>query len=232
MKENKVEFEKFRKSPQGKAILFFGFYLFFFVLIFIYAHTNRGTRSTAEYEKGNPYQFEIKSILNENYHYMYTIIVDGEKFFYEGDRTGKREFFTYQDHEYYREDETYYRKDEEWKEVENPYSYYSFLDPEVYFSLLDLATYDSKTVYENGKVNYNFLISTNTINQKIHEIDSDYLEEPNIVTLSANEEKEIDQITWNLDSYCLLNSFCEKSLKIKIQYNQFGEIVDIKSPME
>ncbi len=225
MKKNWEWFQEFRKKPGGKAILFFGFYFLFFLLIYFYAHTSARTyRTVEEYERGTPYHFSIDDLLKNNYHFSYIISVDGNKYIYVGEREDNRISFTYNNQEYYGIDGVYYLKKEEWEEVDSPILYEPLLSVSNVFSLLDYATYDSKTSYESGKTNYNFLISTNTINQVINQLDSDFMEEPNMIVLSSGSDNKVNQILWNLDSYCVLNSLCEKSMKIELKYSSFGEI--------
>ena len=231
MKKAWQKFSEFRKTPKGKAILFFGFYALFFVFIYFYAHMGKTYRSMEGYEKGTPYRFQIESLLNENYQYTYTITLDGEKYIYTGKKADGLESFIYNNQEYYGDHEEYYVLKETWEKTENPYLFPSLLKMDSVFSLLEVASYDSKTSYESGKTNYNFLISTNTINQMIHEVESDFEEEPNMIIISSNAESVVNQISWNLDSYCILNGLCERSLKIDMKFDDYGD-VQVDNPLQ
>ena len=65
----------------------------------------------------------------------------------------------------------------------------------------------------------------------IHTIDSDFEEEPNMIIISSNEESIVNQISWNLDSYCILNGLCERSLKIDMKFDDFGD-VQVENPLQ
>ena len=94
-----------------------------------------------------------------------------------------------------------------------------------------MASLESKTTYEDGRSSINMLISTNTLNQKLNNIDSDFFEEPNKITLIANKNNEIDEINYDLSSYCTLNKLCQNSLKITLNYEMYGEIKNIENPV-
>ena len=78
---------------------------------------------------------------------------------------------------------------------------------------------------------YNYLLSTNTINKEFYNMVSDFLEEPNQIVVSTDEEKHINQVLFLLDSYCSLNKTCIKNLKIDIQFDQIGKIEKIDKPI-
>lgn len=232
MKNKVKQIKEIIKDPKKKAILFFGFYfVFFLVIILLLRFGDRSITRASDYEKGVSLTFDIQNIMENNYLYGYTITLDGVKFEYYGEKNGNVEYFEFAGKAYYTDGDKFYVKDTQWLECESPYLFSDFLDTRKLYTLLEESYFESKTTYQSGKNNFNFLISTNTINQLLSNIDSDFLEEPNQIILIANEDKIIDEVTLNLDSYCTLNNLCTKSLKINLQYDRFGEISNIEYPI-
>lgn len=232
MKDKIKQIKEIIKDPKKKAILFFCFYsVFFLVIILLLRFGDRSITKSSDYEKGNSPTFDIQSILEDNYLYGYTITLDGVKYEYYGEKVGNTEYFEFAGKAYYKDGDKFFVKDNQWSECESPYVFSDFLDTEKLYSLLEKSYFESKTTYQSGKNNFNFLISTNTINQILSNIDSDFLEEPNQIVLIANNDKIINEVTLNLDSYCSLNNLCQKSLKINLQYDMFGEISSIENPV-
>ena len=81
------EFKEFIKTPKGKATMFFGAYLLFFIFIAIFARTGGTTNVNKKYETGSPLRYNINSILDNNFKYSYTISVDGASTVYTGSST-------------------------------------------------------------------------------------------------------------------------------------------------
>ena len=141
------------------------------------------------------------------------------------------ERFQFQEKEYYRDSDKFFVKEEAWIKADSPYLFEKFLDTSTISSLIQASTYLSKTSYDSGKTTFNLLLSTNTINSMIHQIDSDFMEEQNQIIISTDENRVVNQITFLLDSYCTLNHFCEKNLKIELNYDDFGKIEKIENPI-
>jgi hypothetical protein len=227
--------KELNKTPRGKAILFFGFYLIFFIFIIIFVRVgSRNSTGSYEYEKGNGtsnYNFDISGIANSNYKFTYTITVDGVASVYSGEKYEDTELITYNNNNYYRNGDNYFINNTLWIKSDNPYIYSDFLEYDNISNLLVAASYESKTSYDSGKEIYNFLISTNTINQLLNNINSDFSEEPNRITISSDEDKNINEIIYYLDSYCTLNKLCNNSLKIDLVYDDFGNVEEIENPI-
>lgn len=221
-----------QNNPKGKAILFFIFYAFFFLIIIcILFFGKRDYTKASDYERGNATIYSSKSLLENNYSFIYSIILDDKVYYYEGKKKDNYESFQYLDKNYYRNGNDFYVEDGTWVKTENPYLYSEFLDTQNINNLISLASYLSKTNYDSGKMTYNYLLSTNTINKAFYDVDSDFLEEPNQVVISTDEEKHINQVLFFLDSYCSLNKTCIKNLKIDIQFDQIGKIEKIDNPI-
>ena len=220
------------KNPRGKAILFFGGYLILFLVIFLIIGTSNSSSSKAtDYEEGIPYRFYTSLLEKKNYHYTYKVVLDDNVSIIDGDKYEDREMFTYQDKKYYKEEDDFYVYSDKWVKTEIPYKFSNFLDVEKAIGLVSLATYDSTTNYQSGKTNYNFLISSNTINKVFDNIDSDFMEEPNTLIVSTDENKQVNKVSFTLDSYCVMNKVCNKSLRIDLDFSRFGEVKEITNPV-
>ena len=227
--------KELKKTEKGKAVLFFGGYLIFFIilaLLMMFAHRNK-TRPS-DYLSGSKKREDIllDKLSNENYLFTYKINLDGTEYVYNGKRNKSVELFQFDNKSYYKNGNSYYVKNNDlWIKSENPYIFYDFLDSSKLENILDLSMLDSKTSYEDGRNAYNLLISTNTINQKFNGIDSDFLEEPNKITITSDSNSDVNEISYDLSSYCTLNKLCQSSLMITLSYDMFGEIKEIENPV-
>ena len=151
---------------------------------------------------------------------------------YEGKRNKNRDVFQYLDQYYYIEDENLYcRGDIGWSKCNSIILFDDFFKASTISKILSLATYSSKVEYDSGKVTYYYLLSSNTINQQLHGVDSDYMEEGNSIIVQVNEEGKIDSIHYLLDSYCRINSLCNNSLEINYSFDDIGKIDYIERPV-
>ena len=235
MKKGIELIKELRKTSKGKAILFFGGYLIFFIIVILFVKfSTRSTTLPSDYEKGKSgsKELSIDKLVANNYLFTYKIVLDGKEYVYNGKRNKFTELFQFNDKTYYKNDETYFGKNNEiWVKVDNPYIFNDFIDSSKIVSIIEMSSLESKTTYEDGRSSINMLVSTNTLNQKLNNIDSDFFEEPNKITLIANKDNEIDEIDYDLSSYCTLNKLCQNSLKITLNYEMYGEIKNIENPV-
>ena len=217
--------KELRKTPRGRGILFFAVYFVLFAVLFliIQLSDNKGTYEK-DYELGRPYSFDISYIEKGNYHFEYTITKDDVKYLYVGDMDNNKEKFIFNNKEYYYDGDKYYVED---TEVDNPYLYSEFKNIDNIKELLSAATYESKTSYESGFTKFNFLLSSNTINELIYNKQTDIDEEPNSITVSNDSDGIMNEITYHLNSYCKSEETCKDKLEINISYSKFGEIKEI-----
>lgn len=224
--------QNIKKNPNGNAIMFFAFYLVFFAILFLFIRgTGNKNSLLQEYEKGNNSLFNNNGILNNNYMFDYKINVDGVIHDYYGKRKDKEELFKYNNVDYYINDNNVFSNVGTWVKSDNPYVFSEFLKVENISLIMDSATYVSKTEFENGKVDYNFLISSNTLNKILYNNDTDYDEVPNSIILSSDSDNNINKINYKLNSFCRLNKKCSSSLDIELNYDLFGNIVEIDNPV-
>lgn len=228
--KNILEYLKeLKKKPYGKAVFFFGFYLIFFIILFILIGV-MGQTTPKDYNNNVINPVSIKSILDKNYSFSYKVVLDNNTYLYEGDKFNDNISFKYNDKEYFQNNSNTYVKDNEWISSTDPIKFKYFFNENNLDNIINNAYYESKTTYESGKNTYNYLISSNTINRIIDNSETDYSEEAN--KLSIVKTNDVEEISLNLDSYCVLNKLCDKSLKIIINYDNYKSVKEIVNPIE
>lgn len=215
--KNVIEFIKeLRKKPYGKAVFFFGFYLIFFIVIFIILNVGGNdknkneNKSTVDYLDKYNYSFEYKVKLNNT---LYT---------YNGKKENNTYRYNYDNKEYYMENEKNYINGEELKEVENPIKFIEYFKEKNIGEIIDSSYIESKTIFGNGDTIYNLLVSSNTLNKIINNKETDYEEIPNKIKLSMSSYNTINEISYDLDSYCKNSDECN-NLSITISYKEYSE---------
>lgn len=229
MKKVREFIDNLEKNPRGKSIAFFAFYFVFFLILLLFLRFGEKREyDSSNYESGVPYSYSLDKILKRNYAYSYDVTLDDEKNTYVGKKNGEKQSFSYKDKNYYFDGKQFFIDNGDLVEVENPFLFNELLDEENIGIILSASSYESKTSYESGREVYTFLISSNTINQLINDVSTDYFEEPNKIVISTLEDDNVEDIHFILDSYCQVNSLCEKSLDIRISYSNFGGIKKIE----
>lgn len=220
------------KSPKGKAVLFFGFYFVFFAVLLIFLRLAPKKRiDHIDYQKGTPYNYSLDYFDLDNFTFTYNINLDDTTYSYVGKHKDDVDLFQFNNMSYYRNQDNFFVKNDLWIKSENPFKFYDFIDLKKVDLLLSSSAYDSKTTYSSGKTNYVFLISTNTINKLIHNVDTDFFEEPNRLILITDENNNVKEIKFELDSYCTLNKICTKNLVIDLEFDMFGKVDKIDNPI-
>lgn len=228
-KINWKEVYAFLKTPRGKAFAFFGFYLIFFIAIMIMARVGGSSNLTSSSYQQNTlsYDFSTTSIENSNYHFKYEYNLDQNSFVYEGDKYGYRELFVFGGDKYYRSGDNYLKDtDGIWIKIDNPYVLPDFLDINIISNILKEATYISKTDYDSGVQLFNFQVSTNTLVKVLENVDIDIDDLPNEIVLSTDTKGNVNNIKFNLDSYCKYKQISSLG-NITLSYSKFGEIEEI-----
>ena len=230
MKEFIEKIKELKSNDKGKSILFFGFYFLFFIFVFLFIKLT-GTKDALlqEYEKGNSSLFNSSILLNNNFYYDYKINLDNNYYNYYGKILGDVESFKYNNSDYYKSNDSYFIDNGTWIMCDNPFVYREFIDTLNISILLDNSYYVSKTDYESGEVDFNYLLSSNTINKLLYDIDSDYDDIPNEIVVKTNNGN-ITSIVYKLDNYCVSTGKCS-NLKIDLSYDLFGEVSKIINPV-
>ena len=233
MKELFENIKELSKTTKGKAILFFGFYFVFFIIIMIIARFgSRNYTKPSDYEKGKSGTFYINDIVDKNYGFTYQVSLDNVKYTYTGTRNSNNTLFDYNGNNYFSSDDKYFINNSIWSKCDNPIMFYNFINPSKLTSILENSWNEANTSYADGRHEYSLLISTNTLNKLLDSKNTDYDEIPNKIVVSTDSDKLANKITYNLDSYCKLNNLCDNSLSLEISYYRFGKIEGIDNPIE
>ena len=224
-------------TPRGRGILFFGAYIVFFIAIAILARTggtSNGVSGGKVYETGSPLQFSLAGIESNNFKFTYHLEIDGVGSTITGVRTGTKEKATCTAlNEYYMENNTYFvNNNGVWIKTSSPYAYKEFYDVEIIGSLIENASYVSKTEYESGNDVYTFKISSASISKILTDTDLDIEEIPNEILVGVDEGNYVNEVKFTLDSYCKVKGICMNSMRIVLNYDNFGEVEEIASPLE
>lgn len=227
-------YDNIKNSKNGNAIVFFGMYALFFVALILFLRFGRnGNYAQDEYEPGNTGHYRSDYILKNNYFFDYKVKIDGVTHDYYGKRNGNYELFKYNNHDYYRDDyEFFVDNNGLWNKCDNPYKFYEFINIEKSGYLIEDA-YLLSTNYDDNKrpKDYTYLISSNTINKVLYDIDSDYDDVANQVVLEVDEKKFVNKITFKLNSFCKSKGICQNDLEIILSYEMFGEVKKIDNPV-
>lgn len=225
--------KEFLKTPRGKGIVFFGFYFFFFLFIAILSRTGGSYRDlkVSDFQQGNSKPDYVESLKLNSYEFVYTITIDQNVYQYKGQRYLNKMLFEYNNQKYYYDGEKYYKQDGEWIECDDSLAFKEYLDFDQVNLLLDVASYDSMTTYESGKINYNYLLSSNSIFAVLKGMNTDYFEEPNSIVVGINEDKNVERVLFQLDSYGHLSQICQNNFKILLEFDQYGKVKEIESPI-
>ena len=221
-KEDLKKIKDFLKTPKGKAALFFIFYFIFF--IFVSVIFKSGNSSSTYNDSSLSFDFSLESITNNNYKFIYNVVVDDKTVSYVGNRYEDREEFTKDSlMEYYSESNNFFiNNNGVWIKADNPYLYDKFYSPDNVSTLLASASYSSKTEYDSGKKVYNFIISSASINKIFEGVDLDIEGIPNEIIVNVNEDGYVNKIKFNLNSYCKVKNICINNMLIVLNYEEVG----------
>lgn len=223
-----------KKTPRGKAILFFGFYFFFFLFLTIFL---RGVDTT--YPE-NQKQGQSKNVISmvqkngKNYHFQYDIGIDNDLYTLKGLKIDYEETFDYQHgvekRHYFRGMFSYFMEDatSNYHICERPLEELLIVDN--IDALLENATYESKTEYSSGKVVLRYAITSSSIERIAFNRDLDVADEANEIIITFEEDR-ITDLEFRLDSYGKSTGKCQKMMRIVCQYSDFDTKEEIVNPV-
>ena len=114
---------------------------------------------------------------------------------------------------------------------DNPNNFYKFTNIDYVDKIVKNSSFTNKTDYESGKVIYNFLISTNTINELLDGNVTDYDDIPSEVEVIFKADNSIDHVNYKFSNYCRTIGLCTNNFDVKLEYNDIGKIEGIKNPI-
>ena len=237
MKEIFNKLKDFKDNDEkGKMIFFFGFYVLFFIFLFLLITTNRNPDYLLqEYENSKVDTtplFNSDNIMKQNFMYDYKVTVDGVLYDYYGKRLNKVDSFKYNNLDYYRDDENTFVNQGTWIKTDNPVLFPEFFSEIHLYQIFKQASYESTVSYENGNNDYHLLLSSNTLFDIFYQKNTDYDEIPNEMIVSTDVDNNVTKIVFQLNSYCSVIENCNETLTIEVTYDLFGDIKKIDNPLE
>lgn len=235
MKEILKKIKEMRKNPRGKALLFFGFYFFFFLFLAIFL---RGLQASKPYQES--IEQEKKDVISfakyngDKYHFDYQIGLDSERYSLVGLKINYEEDFNYtvgnNKSHFYRGMFSYFVEDtiNDYKIENRPREELLIIDNTQ--SLLDNATYDSKTEYTSGKLVLRYSISSSTIERIAFNKELDVADEPNEIIVTIQDD-HITNLEFVLDSYGKTTGKCQNIMRVVCKYSDFDTKEEIVNPV-
>lgn len=224
------------QNTRGRAILFFLFYLIFFIVIIGLIRASYTSNKNNDYKRTDiNEEYKLDGIINGNYHFTREEIINNSITNYVGDKSNKKEegIMTFNNalYNYFIYDNINLLKINDKYEISGElYKYNSITNDTNIAKILKNATLISKTEYEIGSSVYNYQITTNTLDQIVNNTNIDIADIPNTITLYTNEDDQVVKIIYDLTSYATYYLNTQTSVKITIEYSNFGEIEDLKVP--
>lgn len=229
---NNIDYKQisnFLKTPRGRAALFFGIYIIFFAILAILVRTGDFYNEDNKHKKKKKLPFSINKIEKGNYHFKYMYELDNKKDVFEGDRYKDRELFTYNSTKYYKDEDNFLvYKSNLWVKSDNPYILKEFIDTNNIYNIGLKASYISKTEYESGMRVYSYKISTTTLIKLLDKQDIDLDDPVNEIIFKTDENNEVNNIKYDLSSYCKYKKTSKKNCKLELEYTNFGKIKEIE----
>ncbi len=221
------------KDKNGKSILFFGIYFVFFILLFLLLKFG-GNDSflTQEYEMGKKSQFSSSLLLNKNYYFDYKVTIDDNVYNYYGKRYQDNELFKYNNFDYYKTNTDFFVNNGTWIKCDNPYVYYELINVDNMSNIILNSTFMNMENIDDDKILYNYLVSSNTINKLIYNLDTDYDEVPNSIEVILDKKNGACNVKFKFDSLCKLNNTCSNSLIIDASFEMFNSVKEIDNPIK
>lgn len=216
MDNNKNIIGIIKSNTKYRAILFFTFYFIFFCILISAIKSNNSIKTTT-----NKYLFSIDNIGNK-YHFKYTLDIDNNEVFYEGDVFNNSSKFTnVSSGELYKEQNNIFFKYDgsTWINIDSPYLMVNYKYDVMFDKIINNATYISKIENADSTKIYNYQISTTTLYKlfDLNVIDLDDL--PNSMTIYTNSNNELIKVKYDFSSYFKYKKKCLDSLFIEVEYS-------------
>lgn len=221
------------RTPKGKAILFFGGYLVFFIVLSMVAHIGgQGTvLGSTDLDLGE-FSYNLSSIKEGNYNFSYQFVVDQVVTTYSGKHYEDKALFSDGSTNFYQKADLFMKEqDGVWVKSDSPYVLNSLTDASVINNLIDVSTYVSKTELATGEQIINLDISTTTLVKQLEGVDVDLDDPVNSIELKKNKNGEVIQIKYNLDSYAKYKGLSVNEFRLTLDYSNFGDIKQFNEPV-
>ena len=202
-KINKEQVLEFIRTPKGKAVLFFGIYFVFFIVLAMIAHIGgQGPVLGSTDLKLGDFSYDLSSIKEGNYNFSYQFSIDQLNTTYSGKHYEENSLFSDGTISYYQQGNLFMRNQNGvWIKSEAPYPLVSLTDVSTIDSLISSSTYVSKTELATGEEIINLQITSTTLVKILDGLEVDLDDPVNSIQLKKNENGEVVEIQYTLDSY-------------------------------
>ena len=241
MKEVLEFLKKSFKTKKGRGIMAFIIFGLFVVILMIVARTGTYEPLSEQLENlrnanNKDNGVDISDLLRLNFSYEYTINHDNNIYKLKGkmDSSSEEGTFSYnaKEEKYYRnEDGLYKLVNLKWIDVSKISNYDYYYDIRNVDKLIEKASYDNNTNYKDGRVEYNLLISVNTINEIINKKTTDFSDNPCLINIMYDKNNKVDYIKFDFNNYCKLMNSCKSNFNITLDYDDIDNIKSIDNPL-
>ena len=239
-KDTKKVVNNLLKSERGRAILFFLFYFVFFLVIILMARTNlsnnkNNTNTSNQSTTSIKADYDLKKLEEGNYRFTREETRNSIKTIFTGETNGGRSsflmtsdngiknFFSYNDIYLEKENNSY-------KVSVNPYLYSRLNDYSIIKKILATAHLKAKTTYENGNTIYQYEISSTSLLSIMDNKEVDLDDQVNLISLTTDENKNVVEIIYQLDSYHSYSYNLLEHHNIKVDYSDYGKVKELEIP--
>lgn len=232
-KVNKEQILEFVRTPKGKAVIFFGVYFIFFIILAMVAHIGgQGAVIGSTDLNLGEFLYDLSSIKEGNYNFSYQFSSDQVITTYYGKHYDNRALFSDGIISYYQQGNMFMREqDGIWIKSDAPYLLSSLTDPFIIDNLIKLSTYVSKTELATGEETINLQISTTTLVKQLDGLEVDLDDPVNSIELKKNEAGKVVGIKYNLDSYAKYKGLVSNEFRLVLSYSNFGDIKEFREPV-
>lgn len=234
--KNKVDSEQimnFLKTPRGKAVLFFGIYLIFFLILGVAAHANgQGDVIGSTDLKLDSPSYNISSIQKGNFEFSYQYNIDGVVTTYSGTKNDNKSLFSDGVTQYFQNDDLYMRnQDGVWVKCDNPYPLSALVEYSTITKILNQATYVSKTELATGEKTLSYQVTSTTLVKILEGLDVDLDDPVNTIELTLNKGGAVVGISYDVSSYAKYRGLAMNQYQITLTYSNFGKVEEIENPV-
>ena len=224
------DFSEFVQTPRGKAVIFFGIYLVFFLALIIIARVSGSGPVLGSTDlQLDSYSANFSAVSNGNYNFNYQFVVDGVTSTYTGSHYEKKALFTDGVVNYYQDNDLYMKEQAGlWIKCDVPYPFSDFVDVEIMKNLVDHATYISKTELASGESTVNFSISTTTLIDLLEGVEVDLDDPVNTIVIQMNEDRDVVGVSYDISSYAKYKGLATGQVQLTLSYSDFGEVAEIQ----
>lgn len=216
------------KNPKGRALLFFGFYLIFFIFLGISFRTSSPSNQIESHSSQQEQQqnYSLVNLEAGNYHFIYHEIVNGIEKNFEGKAYHQMKEVTNESNEMYflYSGISLERQDDVWKVCENPFYYRQIMEENILKETLQNATFISKTVYQDQTTLYRYEISTVTLWNLYQQEEIDIADSPNIIEVSVSDKGDITKIYYDYSPYNTYLKGIPSTAIFEVIYQDYGKI--------